>query len=167
LKKHLIDGNKAIINKETFDQKVDDHEFQVNEVYALDVIMSTGEGKPKEVSNKVIQSDLRCTVYKRALERNCALKTNHGRSFFAEVQNRFPSLGFSLNSFENEVTAKLGVSESIKHDLLNAYPVLTEKKGELVAQFKITVMILQGSTITITGLPIDLTKFKTENAIKD
>jgi methionine aminopeptidase len=76
-------------------------------------------------------------------------------------------LGFSLNSFENEVTAKLGVSESLKHDLLNAYPVLTEKKGELVAQFKITVMILQGSTITITGLPIDLTKFKTENAIKD
>jgi hypothetical protein len=47
LKKHLIDGNKSIINKETFDQKVDDHEFQVNEVYALDVIMSTGEGKPK------------------------------------------------------------------------------------------------------------------------
>jgi methionine aminopeptidase len=83
------------------------------------------------------------------------------------VQNRFPSLGFSLNSFENEVTAKLGVSESLKHDLLNAYPVLTEKKGELVAQFKITVMILQGSTITITGLPIDLTKFKTENSIKD
>jgi len=160
LKKHLIDGNKSIINKETFDQKVDDHEFQVNEVYALDVIMSTGEGKPKE-------SDLRCTVYKRALERNYALKTNHGRSFFAEVQNRFPSLGFSLNSFENEVTAKLGVSESLKHDLLNAYPVMTEKKGELVAQFKITVMILQGSTITITGLPIDLTKFKTENAIKD
>lgn len=49
LKKHLIDGNNAIINKETYDQKVEDHEFQVNEVYALDVIMSTGEGKAKEV----------------------------------------------------------------------------------------------------------------------
>jgi hypothetical protein len=44
---------------------------------------------------------------------------------------------------------------------------LTEKKGDLVAQFKITVMILQGGTITITGLPIDLAKFKTENKIED
>jgi curved DNA binding protein len=42
LKKHLIDGNKVIINKETFEQKVDDQEFQVNEVFALDVFVSTG-----------------------------------------------------------------------------------------------------------------------------
>lgn len=65
------------------------------------------------------------------------------------------------------MTAKLGISESLKHDLFNSYPVLTEKKGDLVAQFKITVMILQGGTIAITGLPVDLAKFKTENAIKD
>lgn len=139
----------------------------MNEVYALDVIMSTGEGKAKEVTIAIIQSDLRCTVYKRALERNYALKTNAGRNFFAELNNRFPTLGFSLNSFEDEVTAKLGVSESLKHDLLNAYPVLVEKKGDLVAQFKITVMILQGGTIAITGLPVDLTKFKSENSIAD
>ena len=49
LKKHLIDGNNCIINKETFEQKVEEREFQVNEVYGLDVIVSTGEGKPKEV----------------------------------------------------------------------------------------------------------------------
>lgn len=49
LKKHLIDGNNCIINKETFEQKVEEREFQVGEVYALDVIVSTGEGKPKEV----------------------------------------------------------------------------------------------------------------------
>lgn len=108
---------------------------------------------------------MRCTVYKRALERNYALKTNHGRAFLAELQARFPTLGFSLNSFENEVSAKLGVAESLKHDLLNSYPVITEKKGELVAQFKITVMLLQGGTITISGLPVDLAKFKSENKI--
>ena len=27
LKKHLIDGNNVIINKETFEQKVEEHEF--------------------------------------------------------------------------------------------------------------------------------------------
>ncbi len=50
LKKHLIDGNNVIINKETFDQKVEERDFQVNEVFALDVIVTTGEGKPKEVT---------------------------------------------------------------------------------------------------------------------
>jgi len=49
LKKHLIDGNNVIINKETFEQKVEEREFQVNEVFGLDVIVSTGEGKAKEV----------------------------------------------------------------------------------------------------------------------
>jgi len=49
LKKHLIDGNKVIINKETFEQKVEDQEFQVNDVFALDVYVSSGEGKTKEV----------------------------------------------------------------------------------------------------------------------
>ncbi len=47
LKKHLIDGNKVIINKETFEQKVDDQEFQVNDVFALDVFVSSGDGKTK------------------------------------------------------------------------------------------------------------------------
>ena len=49
LKKHLIDANTVIINKETFEQSVETHEFAINEVFALDVFVSTGEGKAKEV----------------------------------------------------------------------------------------------------------------------
>lgn len=67
LKKHLIDGNNCIINKETYEQRVEDHEFMVNEVYGLDVLVSTGEGKPKE-------SEFRTTVYKRAIEKSYNLK---------------------------------------------------------------------------------------------
>jgi len=104
LKKHLIDGNFCIINKENFDQKVEDHEFNVNEVYALDIIVSTGEGKPKE-------SDFRTTVYKRAIEKTYSLKTKHGRAFFYELVEKFPSLCFSMRAFEDEITTKLGVQE--------------------------------------------------------
>ena len=49
LKKHVIDGNAVIINKSNFEHKVDDYEFQVNDVFGLDIIISSGEGKPKEV----------------------------------------------------------------------------------------------------------------------
>jgi hypothetical protein len=40
--------------------------------------------------------------------------------------------------------------------MLNAYPVLLEKQGEIVAHFKMTVMILAGGTFAITGLPVEL-----------
>lgn len=41
----------------------------------MDVVLSTGEGKAKE-------SDVRTTVYKRALERMYNLKGKSARSFF-------------------------------------------------------------------------------------
>lgn len=75
VKKHLMDGNNCIINRTTFEQQVVEHEFQINEVYALDIIVSSGEGKPKEADHRV-------TVYKRALDRSYGLKTKHGRNFF-------------------------------------------------------------------------------------
>ena len=49
VKKHMIDGDEVIINKETPEQKVEEHKFGKFEVYVIDVILSTGEGKPKEV----------------------------------------------------------------------------------------------------------------------
>jgi hypothetical protein len=55
----------------------------------------------------------------------------------------------------------------MKHDLLEGYPVLTEKKGDVVAQFKFTVMILKNKTIRIAGLDIDESQFQTENKISN
>jgi len=160
LKKHLIDGNNCIINKSTFDQKVDDYEFQVNDVFGLDIIVTTGEGKPKE-------TELRTTVYKRAIEKSYSLKLKASRQFFSELNERYPTLAFSLRSFEDETTAKLAVSECCKHELLHAYPVLAEKEGEFVAQFKYTVLVLKNSTTVVAGLPVDLSKYKTTNKITD
>jgi len=156
----LIDGNNCIINKATFDQKVDEHEFQVHEVYGFDVFVSTGEGKPKE-------TEFRTTVFKRAIERSYSLKLKSSRAFFAEVTERFPTLAFSLRAFEDETSAKLGINEAVKHDLFHPYPVLTEKNGEYVAQFKYTVAILKNGAQIISGLPLNEGSFKSENKITD
>mmetsp|Transcript_38665 Transcript_38665/g.98100 ORF Transcript_38665/g.98100 Transcript_38665/m.98100 type:complete len:391 (+) Transcript_38665:76-1248(+) len=148
LKKHVIDGTKAIIGIETEDQKVDEFEFEMNEVYCIDVVMSTGEGKGKE-------TEVRHTVYKRAPEVTYMLKTQKARQFLSEVNKRFPALPFSLRSIEDEQVARVGVSEAKRHELLEEYPVLKEKDGEFVAQFKFTVLLLPGGTKKITGLPVD------------
>jgi len=160
LKKHVIDGNACSINKPTFEQKVDDYEFQVNDVFGLDVIVSSGVGIPKE-------TEYRTTVFKRAIEKAYSLKLKASRAFFSELNDKYPTLAFSLRSFEDETSAKLGVNECLKHDLLHPYPVLSEKAGEFVAHFKYTVLISKGSTLAVTGLPVDVTKFKTDKKIED
>merc|ERR1719247_3505599 len=48
LKKYVIDGNRSILSVETSEEKVDEFEFEMNEVYCIDVVMSTGEGKGRE-----------------------------------------------------------------------------------------------------------------------
>jgi len=160
LKKHLLDGNNTIINKATYDQKVDEHEFQLHEVYALDVYISAGEGKTKE-------SEFRSTIYKRAIERTYTLKLKAARTFFAEAVEKYPTMAFSLRQFEDETSAKLGISEASKHELFQPYPVLIEKSGEPVAQFKYTIIIGKNGTTTLTGLPVNVDNLKTENKIVD
>jgi len=152
LKKFVIDGSKTIISVESVEEKVEEFEFEMNEVYCIDVVMSTGEGKGKE-------SELRHTVYKRSPDVMYNLKTQKARQFISEVGKRFPALPFSLRQIEDEQVARVGVSEAKRHELLEEYPVLKEKEGEIVAQFKFTVLLLPGGTKKITGLPLgDLEK---------
>jgi methionine aminopeptidase len=72
-----------------------------------------------------------------------------------------------MNSFEDSNVARLGLKECLDHELLIPYPVLVEKVGTFVAQFKITVMITKGKTTALNGLPINESLFKSEHEIKD
>jgi curved DNA binding protein len=77
-KKHLIDGNEVIINKETPEQRVDDWEFAPGDVIALDVMVSSGDGMGRE-------ADIRTTVFKREMDHQYSLKSKSARSFFSIV----------------------------------------------------------------------------------
>merc|ERR1711865_539173 len=163
LKKWVIDGNRSIMmGASSPEEKVDEFEFEMNEVYCVDVVMSTGEGKTKE-------TDLRHTVYKRNPETSYMLKTAKARQFLSEVNKRFPALPFSLRQIEDEQVARVGVSEAKRHELLDEYPVLKEKPEEFVAQFKFTVLLLPGGTKRITGLPIGKleTQVVSANSVQD
>lgn len=126
IKKHIIDGNDVIINRATGTQQVQEFEFMAGDVIGLDVFVSTGEGQPKE-------HDSRCTVFKRELDQVYNLKSKSARSFFVEVNKRFPTLPFSIRSMNNQVAAMVGVRECLNHDMLVPYPVLADKSGEFVA----------------------------------
>uniref|UniRef100_A0A3P9LX83 Proliferation-associated 2G4, b n=1 Tax=Oryzias latipes TaxID=8090 RepID=A0A3P9LX83_ORYLA len=91
LKQHVIDGEKTIIQNPT-DQQKKDHEkaeFEVHEVYAVDVLISTGEGKAKDGGQ-------RTTVYKRDPNKVYGLKMKTSRTFFSEMERRFDTMPFTL-----------------------------------------------------------------------
>jgi len=143
MKQNCLDANRVIINRSEIDQVVEEFEFEVGQVFAVDVMMSTGEGKTKEI-------EARTTVYKRAVDRNYQLKLQASRQIFAEINTKFPSHAFSLRSLD-EKKRRMGITEIVKHELVDTYPVLWEREGEYVAQFKFTVLILANSTVRLNG----------------
>uniref|UniRef100_A0A671RFX0 Proliferation-associated protein 2G4-like n=1 Tax=Sinocyclocheilus anshuiensis TaxID=1608454 RepID=A0A671RFX0_9TELE len=162
LKQHVIDGEKTIIQNPT-DQQRKDHEkaeFEVHEVYAVDVLISTGEGKARDGGQ-------RTTIYKRDPSKQYGLKMKTSRMFFSEVERRFDAMPFTLRAFEDEGKARLGVVECAKHELLQPFSVLNEKEGEFVAQFKFTVLLMANGPLRITSGPFEEELYKSEYDVQD
>jgi hypothetical protein len=71
------------------ERRADDSAFEEHEVYAVDVVASTGEGKAREM-------DVRTTVFKKSVDQSYQLKMKASRQFFSEVSQKFPYMPFSL-----------------------------------------------------------------------
>lgn len=163
LKRNKIDGEKQIIQNPGEKQKQDFEkcEFEQYEVYAIDILMSTGEGKSKEM-------DTRTTVYMKNEDIVYQLKMKASRTFFSDVDKRFGSLPFTLRIFDDEVKTKMGVVECERHNLMKPFPVLYEKNDEIVAQMKATVLIMPSGILRITTPPNDpATLYESEHKIQD
>ncbi len=159
MRRHLIDGPKVILGKPTLDAKADTHAFAEGDVWGVDIVMSTGDGKTRE-------ADARATIFKHNLNANYQLKIAAARATLHEVQTKHPTMPFSLRQLTDPRQAKLGLKEMTQHDLLQPYPVLLERAGELVAQIKFTALILPASTDRITTHPAPplASQYKIEDA---
>lgn len=164
MKQFVIDANKCVLNRPSPEHKVENGEFEENEVYAVDIVVSTGEGKPKLVDEK------QTTVYKRALDMVYSLKMKASRAVFKEINTRFPALPFTFRELEGTSSreassSRLGIVECLSHGLLHPYPVLYEKQGELVAQFKTTVLLMPNGSDRITSAPLQ--EIKSDKQVTD
>lgn len=146
LTRFIIDGSKAVLNRPGADQKVNDFEFEEGEVYAIDIVVSTGEGKPKVFDEK------ETTVYKRALDVQYQLKLKASREVYSEVLKKHSTSMFTLRSLGAE-RSRFGLVECVTHGLLHPYPVMWEKAGDLVAQVKGTVLLMPNGSDRVTTAP--------------
>jgi len=161
LEQNRIDGEKTIIQNPTEAQRKehDKYEFELNDVYAVDVLISTGEGQGRE-------KDAKITIYKKT-EDTYMLKLKTSREFYSKVAKQFGTMPFNLRSMEDEKKARMGVVECVTHKLIEPFQVLYEKEGETVAQFKFTVLLMPNGPHRITGLPFEEELYKSDHTIED
>jgi len=146
LKRFIIDGNRVIMNRETLDQHVEEFTFEEGEVYSLDIVMSSGEGKTRE-------GDAKTTIHKRAVDQNYQLKLNSARAALKEVDTKYGPMGFNSRSF-SDVKLRLGLVECVRNGLIIPYPVLYERPDAVVAQFKFTALILPSGIQKLASVPL-------------
>ena len=144
-KKHLIDEGDVIMNKPIPERKAQKYEFAPGDVFGLDIYLTTGEGKAK-------LTELRTTVFRRAVENVYNLRSKAGRAFVSQVDKRYPSLPFSLRAFSDDITsAKLGVKHCMDHELLEPFEVHELDSGEQMVRFCATVAIQGAGTAILAG----------------
>lgn len=85
------------------------------QVYAMDVLVSTGEGVGRE-------QDTRVTIYKKT-EETYQLKLKASRMFYSEVSHKHGLMPFNLRTFEDEKKAKMAVVECVNHRLIEPFQV--------------------------------------------
>jgi curved DNA binding protein len=160
--KNVIDGKKRIILNPTEGQRKDFETitFEEGEVYGIDILVSTGDGK-------VRPGETATTVYKKA-DLTYQLKLKTSRATFSEIQKKAGSFPFSLRSLEDAKKARMGLQECQNHGLVIPFDVLYDKDGQTVVQFFTTIALTKTGTIKFAG-PIspDFTKIKSDKKITD
>jgi curved DNA binding protein len=148
MKRYVMDGSKMIYASDDPDQpKIKECTFEAGEVYAIDLCMTTGEGKPKE------GSDRRTTVYKRKVDKAYSLKSPNARKLFNEIVSKHPSLPFTTRNFEENVM-KVGIVECKNHQIVVPYDVMYEKEDAFMCHVKYTILLQNSGNVKVTGLPM-------------
>ncbi|XP_011502791.1 PREDICTED: proliferation-associated protein 2G4 [Ceratosolen solmsi marchali] len=160
LKQFTIDGDKTIIQNPSDAQKKEHEKYvmEMHEVYAMDVLVSTGDGVGKEQNTRV-------TIFKKTDE-TYQLKLKASRMFYCEVSHKHGLMPFNLRTFEDEKKAKMAVVECVNHKLIEPFQVLYEKSNEYVAQFKFTVLLMPTGPHKITGIPFEQDLYSSQYSIE-
>jgi len=163
LRQYVIDGENTILSKTSPERQVEEFELEPNKVYAIDVVMSSGSGKG------IRKEEYATTIYKRVVENSYQLKAKTSRALLKQINSDFPTYPFSLRHFqENKTRTLAGLKECMNHELLADYPVLHEKNGEFVAQFKFTCVVRpKQGPLKLCGTSPDFVKGMPELEIKD
>lgn len=161
--RNVLYGPKEVILNPTKENKnqMETIKFEENEVYGLDVLISTSaEGKVKP-------SNFRTSLYKLT-GNSYALKMKLSHQILGEFKNKssgpFP---YNVRNLEDARKARAGLIECSNHNVILPYDIVTEKEGEYIAQFFTTFGITKNGIVKFTSPSFNPELYKTEKTIED
>jgi curved DNA binding protein len=159
--KNKTDGDKQIILNPTEAQMSGFKrcEFGENEVYCVDILISSGEGKVRPLKT-------RTTIYKKT-DIRYQLKMAASRAVLSEIQTKAGSFPFSLRDLEDERKARMGIVECAKHQTVLPHDVVYEREGAFVAQYLTTLFVTKKGNVMVTNPRFDAVQVQTEKTVKD
>jgi len=132
----------------------------VGEAWGIEVQVSSGSGKTKDAT-------YRPTLFRNISTTTYDLKRPSARQTMGEIKKKFGSFPFSLRQLEDERTAKAGVIECVRGNILRQYDILLDKDGKDVARLFTTITITKNGISKIAAPTIDLEKVKSDKKIAD
>lgn len=124
-----------------YDFTMQEMELEVDEIYAMDICMCSGQGRLDPVKPT--------RVFKRSDKRE-GLKLKASKEVLGKFKNeKYPIV---LNS--EDAKTRMGLKECISKDLVVAYPILSEKDGEYTARIKFTILVRE-KPVLICGKQAD------------
>ncbi|SAL95416.1 hypothetical protein [Absidia glauca] len=159
--KNVTDGKKQIILNPSEGHLKDFKriEFAENEVYCVDILISSGEGKVRSLES-------RTTIYKKT-DTRYQLKMAASRAVLSEIQQKAGSFPFSLRDLDDERKARMGIIECAKHQTVLPYDIVYERENAVVAQFLTTVLVTKNGNTLVTDPLFDASVIKSDKSVKD
>ncbi|EXJ53984.1 methionyl aminopeptidase [Cladophialophora yegresii CBS 114405] len=157
--KNEIEGKKKIILSPA-DGAKGEGSAEVGEVWGVEVGMSLGSGKVKEL-------DKRSTLLRRTTT-TYGLKRPSSRQVLSEIVKKFGTFPFSLRQLDDERAGKVGVVECIRSGVLREYKPAAEADGSPVSRLFTTVGITKNGLVRLAAPPVlDLDAVKSDKKIED
>ncbi|KAI9595845.1 peptidase M24, structural domain-containing protein [Syncephalis fuscata] len=136
------DGQHVIPNYVDADNEVNEFEFEANQIYSINIVMSSGQGLVRE-------HPMKTGIYQRNLNVNYQLRLQSSRALYTHVTQQHPVFPFAYRTIE-DIRLRAGLNECLSHDLLVPYVALCEKSGGMVAQYKLTVVCTPDGPVRLT-----------------
>lgn len=156
----LTGPNEIIINpSDSQKSQVGTFEFELGQVYGLDILVSAGTGKVK-------QTEIRTTIYKLT-GNNYKLKLKSSHAVFTEMKQKAGSYPFSIKNLDNPTKGRAGLKENVNHSTMIAYDIYQEKDNSEVAQVYITVAITKNGLVKFTSAEFDPEVIKSDIVLSE
>lgn len=159
--RNVLTGPNEIIINPSDDQKsqVSPFEFEVGQVFGLDILMTAGEGKVKP-------SQIRTTIYKLT-GNSYQLKLRSSHLVLNEIKRKASQFPFSIKNLDDPTKGKTGLKENCTHGTMIAYDMYQDKDGQNIAQVYVTVAITKNGLVKFTSADFDQEVVKSDVELSD